>query len=172
MARWTGTARTTMIATADTEPRKADNPMSAAACDIAIGLRVHAYGPAVTRTSGGMSGFGVPRPTRAKRAKHQPRPMTPIAKRPRPSHGSGQGQAGIPSQRSTCKPAHGTPMYRSANKTAISDQATIRRATESRDTPGVFLALANMLAANCCARRSRTGTDADGLRIIGWSYNP
>src|SRR3989442_11354700 len=101
--------------------------MSAAACDIASGFRVHAYGPIVTRTSGGAVGFGVPRPTRTKRAKHHASPVTPIAKRPRPSHGIGEGQRGMPSQRSTSRPAQGTPMYRRANKTAISDQATSRR---------------------------------------------
>src|SRR6266571_555021 len=127
MAKWTGTARTTTIPTADTEPRKTDNPITAAACDIAIGFLVHSYGPIVTRTSGGAVGFGVPRPTRTNRSKHHARPATPIANRPRPSHGIGEGHGGMASHRSTCKPAHGTPTYRRANKTAISPHATMRR---------------------------------------------
>src|SRR3989454_12718400 len=109
MATCTGIARRRTMTAADTEPRKRESPNSAAAWDKAIGFRVHAYGPTVTRAIGGIVGFGVPRPTRPKRAKHHASPAMPRNRKTSPSHRTGAGHGGSPRNPSTVSPTHGIP---------------------------------------------------------------
>src|SRR5438132_3378968 len=110
MATCTGIAKTTTIVAADTEPRRRERPIRAAAWDRAIGFRVHRYGPTVTRAVGGIEGFGVPRPTRTKRAKHHARPANPTTSRISPIQRTGEGHGRIFSKPSIIRPAQGIPM--------------------------------------------------------------
>src|SRR5207302_4243756 len=109
MATCTGIAKTRTIAAADTEPRRRERPNRAAAWDKAIGFRVHRYGPTVTKAVGGNEGFGVPRPTRTKRAKHHASPANPTTSRISPIQRTGEGHAGILRKPSIVRPAQGIP---------------------------------------------------------------
>src|SRR5256714_977316 len=109
MATCTGIAKMTTVAAADTEPRRRERPNRAAAWDRAIGFRVHRYGPTVTRAVGGIVGFGVPRPTRTKRAKHHARPANPTTSRISPIQRTGDGHCDILRNPSIVRPAQGIP---------------------------------------------------------------
>src|SRR5207249_10672576 len=104
-ARWTGKASPPPMTATKTDPRNNARPIQATAGPRAIRFRVHAYGQFVARDSVGIAGFGVPRPTREKSAKHQSKIATPTERRMGPNPRTKIGSGERPKIRSIRRPA-------------------------------------------------------------------